>query len=70
MLLSVLESQVQARAVVVRGFRFGSKSAPVWMRPGVSLDLTLSSVLVWRKLINSPAVQILFCYGHSYTVSA
>lgn len=31
----------------------------------MSLDLTLSNVQVWRKLINSPAVQILFCYGCS-----
>lgn len=32
----------------------GSDLGQGW--PGVSLDLTVSSVLVWSKLINSPAV--------------
>lgn len=55
-LLSVLKSHVQTHAVVLHGFRFGSRSVPIQMSPGVSLYVMVSSALVWRKLINSPAV--------------
>ena len=37
-LLSVLESQMQAQAVVLHRFRFGSSSVHVSMSPGVSLS--------------------------------